>query len=229
MMKRILPLLAFLITYSISSAQIQTGKASYYADKFEGQPTASGEKYKHNKLTAAHKSLPFGTKVRVTNTANNQSVEVVINDRGPFVEDRIIDLSKSAAEKLGFITQGLAEVKVEVIDAGDGKGGGQVKPVGNVAVSDKEYYDFGVKKVNLNSGFGVQIGTFQELANLIRLTENLNSSYRKNVTVQVKLINGIKYYSIIVGQLPNRKKAESLRQEIKKRYPDAFVVEFSPY
>src|SRR5688572_32693428 len=84
-------------------AQTQTGKASFYADKFEGSPTASGEKYRHNKLTAAHKSLPFGTKVKVTNLANNQTVEVVINDRGPYVDGRVIDLSKSAAEKLGFI------------------------------------------------------------------------------------------------------------------------------
>ena len=77
-----------------SFAQVQTGKASFYADKFEGVFTASGEKYRHNKLTGAHKTLPFGTKVRVTNLENNQSVEVVINDRGPYVEGRIIDLSK---------------------------------------------------------------------------------------------------------------------------------------
>src|SRR5690349_13416431 len=77
--------------------QVQTGKASFYADKFEGVPTASGEKYKHNKLTGAHKTLPFGTTVRVTNLANNQSVEVTINDRGPYVDNRIIDLSKAAA------------------------------------------------------------------------------------------------------------------------------------
>src|SRR5688572_14799873 len=78
-------------------AQVQTGKASFYADKFDGTITASGEKYRHNKLTAAHKTLPFGTKVRVTNLSNNKTVEVVINDRGPYVDGRIIDLSRSAA------------------------------------------------------------------------------------------------------------------------------------
>src|SRR5690606_41693222 len=85
-----------------TAGQVQTGKASFYADKFEGSPTASGEKYRHNKLTAAHKTLPFGTRVRVTNLSNNKTVDVVINDRGPYVENRIIDLSKSAAEKLDF-------------------------------------------------------------------------------------------------------------------------------
>ena len=115
--------LTFFLSICASSliAQVQTGKASFYADKFEGVYTASGEKYKHSKLTGAHKTLPFGTKVRVTNLENNQSVEVVINDRGPYVEDRIIDLSKAAAEQLGFINKGLANVKLEVVDPGDGK------------------------------------------------------------------------------------------------------------
>src|SRR5882757_2084481 len=120
-MKRTQLLFFFLAIASISAAQIQTGKASFYADKFEGSLTASGEKYKHSKLTAAHKTLPFGTRIRVTNQANQQSVEVIVNDRGPYVENRIVDLSKSAAEKLGFINQGLADVTIEVTDAGDGK------------------------------------------------------------------------------------------------------------
>src|SRR5689334_17335274 len=98
-MKKICSLLMLCCISIVAFSQLQTGKASFYADKFEGKPTASGEKYKHNKLTGAHKSLPFGTKVKVTNVANNQSVIVVINDRGPYVDGRIIDLSKSAAEQ----------------------------------------------------------------------------------------------------------------------------------
>lgn len=86
-----LTLLLMGITLSVYG-QNQTGKASYYADKYEGRPTANGEKYRHNKLTAAHKTLPFGTRVRVTNLANQSQVEVIINDRGPYAEGRIIDL-----------------------------------------------------------------------------------------------------------------------------------------
>lgn len=206
-------------------AQVQTGKASFYADKFEGSPTASGEKYKHNKLTAAHRSLPFGTKVRVTNVANNESVEVVINDRGPFVENRVIDLSKSAAEKLGFVNQGLADVKVEVIDAGDGKGKTQTVMVDHVTVEEKEIYDFEVARLKA-TGFGVQIGTYQELVNLMRMSDNLKNSYKKKVAVQVKVVNGVKYYSLILGQTSNRSKAESLLSEVKPKFPDAFIVDF---
>ena len=207
-------------------AQVQTGKASYYADKFEGHPTASGEKYRHNKLTAAHKSLPFGTKVRVTNTSNNQTVEVIINDRGPYVEDRIIDLSKSAAETLGFINQGLTEVKLEVIDPGEGKTSDPVKAIEHVSVDEKEFYDFEISRLN-PSGFGVQVGTYQELVNLMRLTDNLKKSYQKKVTVQVKVLNGVKFYGLILGQFPSRTKAETFREELRKKFPDAFIVEFT--
>ena len=85
-LKRLFLTVLCLSFFAISVAQVQTGKASFYADKFEGIQTASGEKYRHNKLTGAHKTLPFGTKVRITNLANDKTVEVTINDRGPYVE-----------------------------------------------------------------------------------------------------------------------------------------------
>ena len=210
----------------IGFAQNQTGKASFYADKYEGHVTASGEKYKHSKFTAAHKSLPFGTKLRVTNLANNLTVEVVVNDRGPYADGRIIDLSKSAAEKLSFISQGLAEVKIEVLNAGDGKGGMEIKGIDRVSVDEKEFYDFEIDRLQPN-GYGVQIGTYQELVNLMRLAENLKSSYKKKVVVQVKILNGVKYYSLILGQFSKRDKADKFLASIKNKYPDAFISEFN--
>lgn len=228
-MKKIVLLFFAICTTGFVLAQTQTGKASFYADKFEGSPTASGEKYKHSKLTAAHKTLPFGTKVRVTNLANNETVDVVINDRGPYVDGRVIDLSKSAAEKLGFVNQGLAEVKIEVIDAGDGKGnpkGEGPATIEHVTVEEKEFYDFKITRL-MPKGFGVQIGTYQELVNLMRLSDNLKNSYKKNVMVQVKVINGIKYYSLILGPLSTRPKAEELLTELKKKFPDSFIVDYS--
>ncbi|HCM78070.1 MAG TPA: septal ring lytic transglycosylase RlpA family lipoprotein [Cytophagales bacterium] len=218
------PFLILLLSVGVY-AQSQTGKASFYADKFEGRTTASGEKYKHSKLTAAHKTLPFGTKVKVTNLANNQEVEVVINDRGPYVDGRIIDLSKSAAEKLGFINLGLADVKMEVIDAGDGKGKTQPVSIEKVSVDEKEFYELSISRLK-PAGFGVQIGTYQELVNLMRLSENLKNSYKRDVTIQVKVINGVKYYSIILGQFSKRSKAGGFLADIKKKFPDAFIVEF---
>lgn len=201
------------------------GKASFYADKFEGRPTASGEKYKHNRLTAAHKTLPFGTKVRVTNLTNNQSIEVVVNDRGPYVDGRIIDLSKSAAEKLGFVSLGLVDVKIEVIDAGDGKGGVEIKVIDRASADELEFYDFEIERLR-PKGFGVQIGTYQELVNLMRLTDNLKNSYQKKVAVQVKVLNSVKYYSLILGQFSTRDKADKFLASVRNRYPDAFIAEF---
>lgn len=96
--------------------QEQQGKASYYSDRFQGALTASGTPFDQQALTAAHPSLPMGTEVLVTRPATGQTVKVVINDRGPYVRGRIIDLSKRAARKLGIIKRGVASVMVTVIE-----------------------------------------------------------------------------------------------------------------
>lgn len=92
-----------------------TGTASFYADKFHGKKTANGETFNMHDLTAAHKSLPFGTIVKVTNLSNNKSVKLRINDRGPFVKDRIIDVSLAAAKQLDMLGTGTAEVRIDVL------------------------------------------------------------------------------------------------------------------
>jgi rare lipoprotein A len=217
---------ASVLVAGISLAQVQTGKASFYADKFEGIPTASGEKYRHNKLTGAHKTLPFGTVVRVTNVSNNKTVDVTINDRGPYVDGRIIDLSKAAAEQLGFLNYGLADVKLEVVDPGNGKVSDMGRSIDQVTVDEKEFYGFEISRKK-PTGYGVQIGTYQELVNLMRLSDNLKNSYKKEVTVQVKIVNGVKYYGLILGQFSTRAKAEQFREEVRSKFPDVFIIEYS--
>ena len=91
---------------------VQEGIASWYGPKFQGRLTASGERFDMHKLTAAHRTLPLGTRVRVINLENGRSVVVRINDRGPFVKNRIIDLSYEAARRLGFVQQGTARVRI---------------------------------------------------------------------------------------------------------------------
>jgi rare lipoprotein A len=92
-----------------------TGMASYYADRLHGRPTASGELYDTAAFTAAHRTLPFGTVVKVTHLSTGASVEVRINDRGPHTQKRIIDLSKAAARALGMYKKGIARVRLEVV------------------------------------------------------------------------------------------------------------------
>jgi rare lipoprotein A len=93
----------------------QTGKASFYGRQFHGRTTASGEKFDMNDMTAAHRTLPMGTVVKVTNLENGRSVSVTINDRGPNRRNRVIDLSQAAASEIGLDDEGLAMVKVEAI------------------------------------------------------------------------------------------------------------------
>jgi len=94
----------------------EEGKASFYADKHQFQKTASGALYNHDLKTAAHKTIPFGSKIEVTNITNGKSVIVVVNDRGPFVNGRIVDLSKSAFSSIGNTSLGLISVQIEVIE-----------------------------------------------------------------------------------------------------------------
>lgn len=116
----IFALTAFLSLALFSSFVLQKeeyGKAGYYADSLHGRKTASGEKYDKYEFTCAHKTLPFGTKVKVTRMDNGKSVVVRVNDRGPFVEGYVVDLSRAAAEQINLIKIGVTRVKVEVVGA----------------------------------------------------------------------------------------------------------------
>ncbi|AZI13742.1 septal ring lytic transglycosylase RlpA family protein [Avibacterium paragallinarum] len=113
------------IPYNIAKEYTKVGKASYYHNKFTGRKTSSGERYDPNRYTAAHKTLPMNSYALVTNLRNGRKVIVKINDRGPFVKGRIIDLSRVAARELGIIHQGIGQVRVEVfyVDAAGGLSG----------------------------------------------------------------------------------------------------------
>ena len=114
-------LLALAACGTSKSTFTQSGQGSYYADKFLGRPTASGTPYRPSKLTAAHNTLPFGTKIRVTNTHTGRSVKVTVNDRGPHVKGRIVDLSKKAARRIGLVDAGVAPVQLKVVRAAAGR------------------------------------------------------------------------------------------------------------
>jgi len=101
--------------------QVQIGIASYYGRKFHKKRTANGEIFNMNKVSAAHKTYPLGTKVKVTNMKNGKSIKLTINDRGPYVKGRIIDLSYKAARKIDFVNQGTTKVRIDVIRLGDNK------------------------------------------------------------------------------------------------------------
>lgn len=225
-MRRVIFTLTFFLITLLAMAQEvfeQKGQASFYADKFHGRITANGEAYDQNLLTAAHLTLPFGSYVKVTNIDNNMSVVVRINDRGPFVQGRIIDLSKKAAENLDFVQKGLARVKIEIINPETDVNTIQIEEV--PGVDEDEFYRMEVSRTQ-PAGYGVQIGSFKELVNLMRLTEKLSNKYKNEVTVQVTLVNDVKIYRVIVGTIKSRSEAERAMKRLKNDYPDSFIYTF---
>ncbi len=113
---KIMVFLILLMVPLFAFAAPEEGVASYYADSLQGNLTASEETYDKDALTAAHRTLPFGTRVKVSNLDNGRSVVVIINDRGPYSQNRLIDVSRAAARQLGLIDSGMAKVKIEVLE-----------------------------------------------------------------------------------------------------------------
>lgn len=163
----------------------EEGMASWYGAPFDGRRTSDGEVYNMHSFTAAHRTLPFNAVVRVTNLSNGRHVDVRINDRGPFVANRIIDLSYSAAEAIGMIGPGTAHVRLDLI-------GG---PDPNVGF------------------FGVQVGAFQVEQNAQRLREQLNARYAPVKIVEFAASNGV-FYRVRAGRLPSEAAARELASEI---------------
>ena len=187
---------------SAQSTDIQKGEASWYGSKYHGRPTSSGEPYNKNKMTAAHKTLPFGTKVKVTNLKNNESVIVRINDRGPFVGDRIIDVSEVAARELEFHDEGIGYVKVEVLELpGD--------------------YD------SQNAGvYTIQAGTYASMQHAEHLSQKLKG-FDKHLEVELKdeIVRGRKVHRIRAGRFENRQQAEAFNELLKEEGLSGLVKE----
>jgi rare lipoprotein A len=162
--------------------RVEVGWASWYGKKFHGRRTASGEVYDMYQLTAAHKTLPLGTSVIVTHMNNGKSVEVIVNDRGPFVQGRIIDLSYAAAQALAMVEEGVAEVKVEVLDA---------KPTSTPSP---------------DGPFTIQVGSFISRSNAIRLMEKLQRVYKDVHITELKTPENT-YYRVRLGRFKTREEA----------------------
>ena len=206
-----------------NKSYVKTGIASFYADKFEGRTTANGEIYYHAKRTAAHRTLPFGSIVKVTNLENNKYVVVRINDRGPFVDNRIIDLSKSAAKDLGFVKKGLTKVKIDVVASTDDLP--DKKKSKNKDQENIGYYKLRVDIVN-PSGKGIQIGSYTDDENILKLAESLKAKYNEDVYIEVARIKKQKVYRVIIGCYQSESQFNSLKKKLSKEFPDCFVVSF---
>lgn len=209
-------------------AFIQYGKASFYADSFDGKKTANGEVYSHTRLTAAHLTIPFGTRVKVTNLANKKQVIVRINDRGPYVKGRVIDLSKAAATKLDFIQDGVTEVKLEVLkEKMDQTPVVQPEkvPANDFSSNKAGYYHVDASVANPR-GFGIQVGSFREAANLVEILAGFDDAFKSTTMVQVAGSANDRIYRVIVGSFASREEAGKVKESLSSKYPGCFVTGF---
>jgi rare lipoprotein A len=201
--------------YPVPSAEgySEEGLASWYGSDFHGKPTSCGETYDMYAMTAAHKTLPLGTYVKVTNLGNGRSTILRVNDRGPFVSGRIIDLSCRAAQELGSAQKGLARVRVEAVQVASEQHVGQntywkVDPVPSFRYGQ----------------FAIQIGAFREQTNAQRLKERLSKGYRE-ILVSPFYDKGNQLYRVQVGSFQDIVIAQQEMQRLRHQgFGDAFVV-----
>ena len=190
----------------VSSSELE-GVASYYAEPYHGRKTASGEIFDtYQGMTAAHRTLPFNTMVRVTNKTNGRQVDVKINDRGPFVDGRVIDLSLRAAREIDLVRAGIAPVKIKVLKEGEPA---KVERIAEKAAPAKPLL------------FAVQVGAFESSSAAENLKQRLEKKY-SSVTVQT--VPGDKtVYRVRIGE-PDIEAANKIASELRKEDFKPFVV-----
>jgi len=189
---------------------VQSGIASWYGSDFHGRTTSNGETYDMYAMTAAHKTLPLGVYVKVRNRDNGREAVVRINDRGPFIAGRIIDLSYSAARDLDIVGGGIAPVKIEALGYLDNSVSGRT------AYQAPASYDKG--------SFGIQVGAFGMYENARRQAAEVKQRYGSS-SIQEAIVNGSRFYRVRAGNYPSLKEAELLQQRSADRLiTGGFVV-----
>ncbi len=237
-----------LINFLFSQTLYETeGFASYYSEDFHGKPTASGEIYDMNKLTCAHPYLPFNTWLRVTNVSNNKSVVVRVNDRGPFLRNRIIDLSFAAARALGMLGPGSIYVKLELVNPPQSQQDIELKPKPyaktipeleedevnlrfrtkpkstnlNESITEFGIFDLKLNKQNVRTGYLVQLASFSSLKNALTFIHELDGFNEEEIFIYHPT-NGI--YRVVLGIFLEQADALRKKHEISKYYPQAFIT-----
>ncbi len=220
--KEIIPYYKVGNPYSINGIQyipkedpdyFEEGIASWYGPKFDGKLTANGEIFDQYAVTAAHRTLPIPSLVKVTNLENNRSIVIRINDRGPFVGDRIIDLSYKSAQLLGIIQKGTGKVRVEVIDYGEHL----------LVKNSKKLLKTNVKQ---NKEYFLQVGVFKEASNADRLSDKLRNTDYINYKVFTNTvnINDRILYIVKIGPIQNNENIKYVQRKLKNNKINTKVI-----
>lgn len=182
------------------------GIASWYGSDFHGKPTSSGKPFNMYELTCAHRQYPFGTRLKITNLANNKEVICLVNDRGPFVKGRDIDLSYAAAKKIGLVGIGVGRVKIEYA----GRDTSYVKEV-------RYYLD--------NGTVTIQIGSFRDFSNAKRLQKALELRYSK-VYITEAYLGGNRYYRVRIGKFDDREQVDEFARTLADEGYDVLITHY---
>jgi rare lipoprotein A len=174
---------------------IDTGVASWYGPGFHGKTTANGETYDQSAMTAAHRTLPFNTVVRVTNVENGKSVTVRINDRGPYVNNRVIDLSYAAAREIGMIDAGLARVRLQLVSS-------------EAPVSRRQGPEL----------FTVQLASYNQKSQADEFAAGIRGAF-----VQSARVDGRTFYRVYYGRYESRERAERAMRDLNRSGHEGFV------
>jgi rare lipoprotein A len=217
-------IIAFCFSFIIASAQQNVCTASYYAQKFDGRKTACGEIFDNNKLTCAHKSLPFGTKIKVICLNTNKSVIVRVNDRGPFIKGRDLDLSYRAAKELGFVQNGFAKVQYEILNG---------KPIHH---SSEDTMNINSKiettdtflqtyrnQVDTNS-YTLKLATVSNVVDLLSHLNFLSSQYGDKIIVADIKINESIFYNILLHKFHSFSEADLSLNTLRIQFPDSYIL-----
>ncbi len=181
----------------------ETGYASWYGEDFHGRKTANGEIYNMYALTAAHKTLPLGTRIRVTNLENGRNVILTVNDRGPFVSGRLLDLSYGAARQLGSVDRGVTKVRIEAI--------------GTVPASRPVH-------ASASTSYHVRVGAFANRDNAVNAHRTLIRAGYKGSRITTISRNGRTLHVVQAGSYSNRDRAERVRSALRPHFPSCYIV-----
>ena len=198
--------------FAQQKGDIEQGKASWYGSQYHGKKTSSGERYNKKALTAAHPSLPFNSKVKVTNTENQKSVVLRINDRGPFKGNRIIDISETAARQIGIVQAGTGKVLVEVLEVPS-----------NPIVSTTVIPALGDSTAAVikpgDAYFVFQAGAFANPENAKLQLEKLKSTLGEDLPLILseEMVNGKKIHKVAAGKFKDRTEADQLKARLAKK------------
>ncbi|MCS7205469.1 MAG: septal ring lytic transglycosylase RlpA family protein [Leptospiraceae bacterium] len=213
----------------------EEGIASWYGKEFDGRPTASGEIFDSKKLTAAHRSIPLGSTILVQNLENQREVILRVNDRGPFVKNRILDVSEQAAEILGFKHKGLTRVRIKLLQKGNLKDKGEgttaffyktaelgvgASPQNENLISKEKSLQNQIKDIKEAQFYSIQVGVFTDIKNVVRLKEEIESK----LPYPVFVFRRGREFVVRVGNFSERHTAEVIKQKLEEAGYYGFIA-----